>query len=64
MSDQPVLKYPSPWKWKINAREIIISAKPITITVTCLFSDVAALNNNMPPASPRNSTAVPCITRS
>ena len=49
---------------KINAREIAISAKPMAIKIPRLFSDVIALNNSMPPNSPRNNTAVPWITKS
>ena len=39
-----------------------INAKPMAIKIPLLLSDVVALNNNMPPASPRNNVAVPCIT--
>ncbi len=52
------------WNMYINAREILIDAKPDTIKITRLLSDVVALNNNMPPTSPRNSVAVPAIERS
>ena len=38
------------------------NVKPIAIKIPRLLSDVVALNNNMPPASPRNNVAVPCIT--
>ena len=49
---------------KINAREIAINANPIAIKTPRLLSDVVALNNRIPPASPRNSVAVPWITAS
>ena len=49
---------------KINAREIVISANPIAIKIPRLLSDVAALNNRIAPASPRNSVAMPWIARS
>ena len=39
-----------------------INAKPMTIKIPLLLSDVVALNNNMPPASPRNNVAVPWMT--
>ena len=39
-----------------------INAKPMTIKIPLLLSDVVALNNNMPPTSPRNNVAVPWIT--
>ena len=41
---------------------MVISAKPTTIKIPRLVSDVTALNNSMPPASPRNNTAMPEIT--
>ena len=41
-----------------------INAKPIAIKIPLLLSDVMALNNSMPPASPRNNVAVPWITYS
>ena len=43
---------------------MVINAKPMTIKIPLLLSDVMALNNNMPPASPRNNTATPWITKS
>ena len=49
---------------KINAREVAINANPMTIKTPRLLSDVAALNNRIAPASPRNSVAVPWITKS
>ena len=39
-----------------------INAKPMAIKIPLPLSDVVALNNNMPPASPRNSVAVPWMT--
>ena len=39
-----------------------IDAKPATIKIPRLLSDVTALNNNMPPTNPRNNVAVPAIT--
>ena len=39
-----------------------INAKLMTIKIPLLLSDVVALNNNMPPASPRNNVATPWIT--
>ena len=36
-----------------------INTKPMAIKIPLLLSDVVALNNNMPPASPRNNVAVP-----
>ena len=39
-----------------------INAKPMTIKVPLLLSDVVDLNNNMPAASPRNNVAVPWMT--
>ena len=39
-----------------------INTKPITIKIPRLLL-VGALNNNMPPASPRNNAAVPWTTR-
>ena len=39
-----------------------INAKPATIKIPRLLSDVTALNNNMPPTNPRNNVAVPAIT--
>ena len=41
-----------------------INAKPVAIKIPLLLSDVVALNNSMPPTSPRNNIAVPCITKS
>ena len=41
-----------------------INAKPMTIKIPLLLSDVVALNNSMPPTSPRNNVAVPWIVRS
>ncbi len=41
---------------------MVINAKPMAIKIPLLLSDVVALNNNMPPASPRNNTTVPWIT--
>ena len=49
---------------KINAREIAINANPIAIKTPRLLSDVIALNNRIPPASPRNSAAMPWATTS
>ena len=49
---------------KINAREMAINANPIAIKIPRLLSDVAALNNRIAPASPRNSVAIPWITTS
>ena len=43
---------------------MVINAKPTPIKIPRLLSDVTALNNSMAPASPRNSIAVPWITRS
>ena len=43
---------------------MLINAKPIVIKIPRLLSDVVALNNNMPPTSPRNNTAVPAIVLS
>jgi len=37
------------------------NAKPIAIKIPRLLSDVVALNNNILPASPRNSVSVPMI---
>ena len=39
-----------------------INAKPMAIKIPLLLSDVMALNNSMPPASPRNNITVPWIT--
>ena len=39
-----------------------INAKPMVIKIPLLLSDVMALNNSMPPTSPRNNVAVPWIT--
>jgi len=39
-----------------------INEKPTAIKIPLLLSDVVALNNSMPPASPRNNVAVPWIT--
>ena len=39
-----------------------INANPTAIKIPRLLSDVAALNNRIAPASPRNNVAVPCIT--
>ena len=47
---------------KINAREMAINANPIAIKIPRLLSDVAALNNRIAPASPRNSVVIPWIT--
>ena len=41
-----------------------INAKPMAIKIPLLLSDVMALNNSMPPTSPRNNVAVPWIVRS
>ena len=49
---------------KINAREIAISANPIAIKIPRLLYDVTPLNNRIAPPSPRNSVAVPSITKS
>ena len=49
---------------KINAREVAINVNPMTIKTPRLLSDVTALNNRIPPASPRNSVAMPWIARS
>ena len=38
-----------------------INAKPMTMKIPLLLSDVIALNNSMPPASPRNNAAAPWI---
>jgi len=48
---------------KINAREVAINVNPMMIKTPRLLSDVAALNNRIPPASPRNSVTTPWITR-
>ena len=45
-------------------REVAINANPIAIKIPRLLSDVAALNNRIAPASPRNSAAIPWITAS
>ena len=47
---------------KIDVREIANNANPIAIKIPRLSSDVAALNNRIAPASPRNSVAIPWIT--
>ena len=39
-----------------------INAKPMATKIPLLLSDVAALNNSMPPASPRNNVVVPWMT--
>ena len=39
-----------------------IDAKPMAIKIPLLLSDVVALNNSMPPTSPRNNVATPWIT--
>ena len=39
-----------------------INAKPTAIKIPRLLSDIVALNNNMPPTSPRNNATVPSIT--
>ena len=49
---------------KINVREMEINANPTAIKIPRLLSDVAALNNRIAPASPRNSVAMPLITAS
>ena len=49
---------------KINVREMEINANPTAIKIPRLLSDVAALNNRIAPASPRNSVAMPWITPS
>jgi len=49
---------------KISMREVAINANPIAIKIPRLLSDVAALNNRIAPASPRNSVAMPWITTS
>jgi len=36
-----------------------INAKPMTIKIPLLLSDVVALNNSIAPTSPRNNVAVP-----
>ena len=41
-----------------------INAKPMAIKIILLLSDVMALNNNMPPASPRNNVVTPRMTYS
>ena len=41
-----------------------INTKPMAIKIPLLLSDVVALNNSMPPTSPRNNVAVPWIVRS
>ena len=41
-----------------------INTKPVAIKIPLLLSDVVALNNSMPPTSPRNNVAVPWIVRS
>ena len=41
-----------------------INAKPMAIKIPLLLSDVVALNNSMHPTNPRNSVAMPWITRS
>ena len=43
---------------------MVINAKPTAIKIPRFLSDVTALNNKIAPASPRNNTAVPCITGS
>jgi len=48
---------------KINVREMEINANPTAIKIPRLLSDVVALNNRIPPASPRNSVTMPWITR-
>ena len=39
-----------------------IDAKPTTIKIPCLVSDVTALNNSIDPISPRNNVATPWMT--
>jgi len=41
-----------------------IDAMPMAIKIPLLLSDVVALNNSMPPTSPRNNIATPWITSS
>ena len=41
---------------------MIIDAKPTTIKIPCLVSDVTALNNSIAPTNPRNSAATPWMT--
>ena len=41
-----------------------INAKPMAIKIPLVLSDVMALNNSMPPTSPRNNVDVPWIVRS
>ena len=43
---------------------MVISAKPTAIKIPRFLSDVAALNNSMPPANPTNNDATPSITGS
>jgi len=40
---------------------MIINAKPTAIKIPRLLSDVAALNNSMPPTKPRDSVTIPWI---
>ena len=47
---------------KINVREMEINANPTAIKIPRLLSDVAALNNRIPPASPINNVTTPWIT--
>ena len=43
---------------------MVINAKPMMVRTPRLLSEVVALNNSMPPASPRYSTSVPRIIKS
>ena len=43
---------------------MVIDAKPTTIKIPCLVSDVTALNNSIVPISPRNNVAMPRIIKS
>ena len=43
---------------------MVINAKPTAIKIPRFLSDVAALNNRIAPASPRNNVAMPCMTGS
>ena len=38
------------------------NVKPMAMKIPCLLLEVAPLNNNMAPTSPRNNVAVPAIT--
>ena len=53
-----------PLSWKIQYNEIAISANPPPRNIPLLFSEVAALYNNTPPARPTNNTKTPTTTLS